>query len=71
MGFETRQVFDIHIARNVIECQAQTLEDENGAQFVTSFPERIYIATQYGKSFKEHAVYMPQYQLLPYNQVQE
>ena len=71
VGFETRQVFDIYIARNVIEYQAQILEDENGVRFVASFPEGIDKAVQYGKSLKAHAVYMSQYQLLPYNRVQE
>lgn len=71
VGFEKRQLFDIYVARNVIEYQAQILEDENGARFVASFPEGVDKAVQYGKSLKAHAVYMSQYQLLPYNRVQE
>tara|TARA_R110001592_G_C13103460_1_gene744366 strand:- start:36 stop:1451 length:1416 start_codon:yes stop_codon:yes gene_type:complete len=71
VGFEKRQVFDIYVARNVIEYQAQILEDEKGARFVASFPEEVAKAVQYGKSLKAHAVYMSQYQLLPYKRVQE
>lgn len=71
VGFEKRQVFDIYVARNVIEYQAQILESENGARFVATFPVGIDKAVQYGKSLKAHAVYMSQHQLLPYNRVQE
>jgi len=71
VGFEKRQVFDIYVARNVIEYQAQILEDEKGARFVAHFPEGVAKAVQYGKSLKAHAVYMSQYQLLPYKRVQE
>jgi transposase len=71
VGFERRQVFDIYVARNVIEYQAQILEDEAGARFVAQFPEGVDKAVQYGNSLKAHAVYMSQYQLLPYNRVQE
>ena len=71
VGFEKRQVFDIYVARNVTEYQAQILENEKGARFVASFPEEVTKAVQYGKSLKAHAVYMSQYQLLPYKRVQE
>lgn len=71
VGFEKRQVFDIYVARNVIEYQAQVLEDEVGARFVAQFPKGVDKAVQYGNSLKAHAVYMSQYQLLPYNRVQE
>jgi transposase len=70
-GFETRQVFDIHIGRKVTEYQAQVLINENGQRFVAPFPEGITKAVQYGKSIKAHAVYMSQYQLIPYARIQE
>lgn len=70
-GFEKRQVFDIDISRMVIEYRAQILVDENGKRFVASFPEGVTKATQYGNSLKAHAVYMSQYQLLPYHRIQE
>jgi transposase len=71
VGFEARQVFDIDISRLVTEYRAQILEDENGHRFVASFPEGVIKAAQYGVGVKAHAVYLSQYQLIPYNRVQE
>jgi len=71
IGFETRQVFDIDILRYVIEYQAQVLEDETGKRFVAPFPKGVTKAAQYGESFKAHAVYLSQYQLLPYGRLRE
>ncbi len=68
---EIRQVFDIDISRNVIEYQAQVLQDENGKRFVAPFPKDVTKAVQYGKTLKAHAVYMSLYQLLPYKRVEE
>ncbi|MBU4306166.1 MAG: IS66 family transposase [Candidatus Omnitrophica bacterium] len=71
-GVEKRQVFDINIFRIVTEYQAQILEDKKtGRQFVASFPEGVTQAVQYGDKVKAHAVYMSQYQLLPYRRIQE
>jgi len=70
-GYEKRQVFDIFIKRIVTEYQAQVLVDENGKRYVAEFPKGITKATQYGNSLKAHSVYMSQYQLLPYNRLQE
>jgi len=70
-GFETRQVFDIDISRVVTEYRAQILEDQNGNQYVAPFPEGVTKAVQYGTQLKAHSVYMSQYQLIPYNRVQE
>ena len=70
-GYETRQVFDIHISRIVTEYRAQVLVDEIGKRFVAPFPEGVTKAVQYGKHVKAHAVYLSQYQLLPYQRVQE
>lgn len=71
IGIEKRQVFDIEISRNVIEYQAQILADEKGKSFVASFPAGVNKAVQYGNTLKAHAVYMSQYQLLPYKRIQE
>ena len=68
---EVRQVFDIYVSRNVIEYQAQVLQDEKGNQFVAPFPEGVTKSVQYGKALKAHAVYMSQYQLLPYKRIEE
>jgi len=70
-GFETRQVFDIEILTKVTEYQAQILFNEKGERFVAPFPEGINSPTQYGDTVKAHAVYLSQYQLLPYNRVEE
>jgi len=71
VGFDKRQVFDIDISRFVTEYQAQILEDENGNCYVAEFPENINVAVQYGNALKAHAVYMSQYQLLPYKRIEE
>jgi len=71
VGFEKRQVFDITVSRIVTEYQAQVLEDENGRGFVATFPEGVTKAVQYGNRLKAHAVYMSQYQLLPYKRIEE
>lgn len=70
-GFETRQVFDIRIQRWVTEYQAEILEDPDGNQFVAPFPEGIHHRTQYGAQIKAHAVYLSQFQLLPYQRIQD
>ena len=70
-GFETRQVFDIDISRLVTEYQAQILENDQGKRFVAPFPEGVTKAVQYGSQLKAHAVYLSQYQLLPYKRIRE
>jgi transposase len=65
-GFETRQVFDLDISRVVTEYQAQRLINETGQRFTAPFPETVTKAVQYGNGIKAHAVYLSQYQLLPY-----
>jgi transposase len=71
VGFESRQVFDIDISRVVTEYRAQILEDAKGRQFVASFPEGVNKAAQYGTGLKAHSVYMSQFQLIPYNRIQD
>jgi len=71
VGVEKRQVFDIYVSRLVTEYQAQVLEDEKGKRFVAPFPQGVSKAVQYGATLKAHAVYMSQYQLLPYKRIQE
>jgi len=70
-GFETRQVFDIDISRVVTEYQAQRLINEKGQCFIAPFPDEVTKAVQYGNGIKAHVVYLSQYQLLPYNRIQE
>ena len=71
VGFEVRQVIDIDIARFVTEYRAQILEDRDGDRFVAKFPEHVTRPVQYGGSVKSHAVYLSQFQLLPYQRIQE
>jgi transposase len=72
VGVEKRQVFDIDISRWVVEYQAQVLiNKETGKRYTASFPGGVTKAVQYGDKLKAHSVYMSQYQLLPYNRVQE
>ena len=69
VGYEARQVFDIDISRVVTEYRAQVLEDQIGNRYVAPFPEGVTKAVQYGTGIKAHAVYLSQFQLIPYNRV--
>ncbi|MFT5163195.1 MAG: transposase, partial [Alteromonadaceae bacterium] len=70
-GIERRQVVDIDILRHVTEYQAQVLiNHQTGDRHVASFLEGVTKAVQYGNKLKAPIVYMSQYQLLPYKQVQ-
>ncbi|MHA2040140.1 MAG: IS66 family transposase [Promethearchaeota archaeon] len=71
VGFQSRQVFDIRITKVVTEYRAQILEDQVGNRYVAKFPEHVKSDTQYGEGVKNNAVYMSQYQLLPYKRIQE
>ncbi len=66
MGYEARQVFDVIVSRNVTEYRAQILEDQDGNRFVAPFPKGVTRPVQYGINTKVNAVYMSQYQLIPY-----
>ena len=68
-GFEKRQVVDIEISRVVTEYRAQMLEDSKGNRYVADFPEGVIQPIQYGQSIKSHAVYLSQFQLIPYERV--
>ena len=70
-GFEARQVFDIDISRIVTEYRAQVLKDDKGDRFVAPFPKGVTKAVQYGNGIKVHSVYMSQFQLIPYNRIQD
>jgi transposase len=64
-------VFDIDIRRLVTEYRAQVLEDQFGKRFTALFPAEVTKAVQYGQGVKAQAVYLSQYQLIPYQRVQE
>lgn len=71
VGFEARQVIDVDIATVVTEFRAEILEDRQGNRYVAPFPEGITRPVQYGIGVKVNAVYMSQYQLIPYNRVED
>jgi len=71
VGYEARQVVDIDISTVVTEWRAQILEDENGKRYVAPFPEEVTRPVQYGIGVKVNAVYMSQYQLIPYNRIED
>ena len=71
VGHEIRQVIDIDISRFVTEYQAQILEDDQGNRFVAAFPVGVNRPVQYGLSLKANAVYMSQYQLIPYDRIRD
>ena len=70
-GFESRQVIDVILDFVVTEYQAEVLVDKDGNRFVADFPVHISKAVQYGSTVKALSAYLSQYQLLPYNRVQE
>lgn len=70
-GFESRQVVDIDFVRIVTEYRAQVLIDERGQRFVAAFPDSVIRPIQYGDQIKAHAVYLSQFQLLPYQRIQD
>ncbi|MBF0312916.1 MAG: IS66 family transposase, partial [Oligoflexia bacterium] len=68
---EKRQVIDVNLEFIVREYQAEVLVDSQGKRYVATFPEHINKSIQYGPSVKALAVYLLQYQLIPYNRIQE
>lgn len=69
-GFEARQVIDFKISLIVTEYRAEVLEDANGKQYIAEFPDFVKTDIQYGYRIKAHAVYLSQFQLLPYSRIQ-
>ena len=70
-GFETRQVIDVDITTIVTEWRAEILEDSLGKRYVAPFPEGVTRPVQYGIGVKVNSVYMSQYQLIPYNRIED
>jgi len=70
-GFEVRQVIDLDISTIVTEWRAQVLEGQNGKRYVAPFPDDVTRPVQYGVGVKVNAVYMSQYQLIPYNRIED
>jgi transposase len=70
-GFEVRQVIDLDIGIAVTEYRAQILENQQGKRYVAPFPKGVTRPVQYGGGIKAHSVYMSQFQLIPYNRVED
>jgi transposase len=70
-GLVLRQVVDIGITRVITEYQAQILVNKQGKRFVTDFPDGVNSPVQFGNGVKAHAVYLFQYQLLPYKRIEK
>jgi transposase len=70
-GYITRQIINIRISRFITEYRAQILLDADGIPFTAEFPEHVTRPVQYGSDFKAHSVYLSQFQLLPYNRIDD
>lgn len=71
VGYESRQVINLKISTFITEYRAQILENEEGQQFVAEFPFGVTRDIQYGAQLKSHAVYMSQFQLIPYKRMED
>lgn len=74
VGISKRQVVEFHLSRHVKEYHLEILEDETGKRITATPPDEITSIArpiQYGASVKAMAVYMNQYQLIPYKRVAE
>lgn len=65
-GTIKRQVVEISIQRRVIEYHLEILKDQSGKRYQAEAPRGVNSTIQYGNSVKALAVYMNNYQLLPY-----
>lgn len=70
VGFERRQVIDIEFKTVVTEFRGEILEDENGKCYFATFPAHVTRPVQYGVNLKAHAVYLSQFQLIPYQRIE-
>lgn len=74
VGVSKRQVVEFHLSQHVKEYHLEILEDKTGNRITATPPGEAVAITrsiQYGASVKAMAVYMNQYQLIPYKRVAE
>lgn len=65
--YQVRQVIDLKISRHVTEYRAEIITDQDGNKCYASFPENVARPAQYSVNLKAYAVYMSQFQLIPYD----
>ena len=70
-GYEARQIINIRISTIITEYRAQIVENEKGQRFMADFPFGVTRDIQYGSKVKAHSVYMSQFQLIPYNRIED
>ena len=70
VGYDKRQVIDIETNIVITEFRAQILENSKGKRYTAEFPPYVSRPIQYGPKTKSRSVYMSQYQLLPYNRIE-
>jgi transposase len=68
---QKRQEFNIKIEQFVTEYQAQVLLDNLGEKYVAKFPKGIDSHVQYGPSVRSLSVYLSNYQMLPFERMQD
>ena len=71
VDYESRQVIEIVLSKEITEYQAEIVEDSKGNRYIAEFPKGVTRPVQYGNSVKANSVYMSQYQLIPYKRVEE
>lgn len=72
VGYKRRQVFDIRIRRWVTEYQAEIVEEKHSAvRYTAPFPGEVTQQAQYGSQVKIFSVYFSQFQLIPYERIQD
>ncbi len=70
-SFEERQVFDIEVRRVVTSHRTASAVCGCGKKHKACFPKDIKAPTQYGESVHALSSYLSQYQLIPYERVEE
>ena len=69
LGYESRQVIDLKISRHVIEYRAEIVSNGSGGEYRANFPKEATRPVQYGAYLKAYAIYISQFQLIPYDRV--
>lgn len=71
MPSQKRQEFNIKITTFITEYQAQVLIDNLGVKYVAQFPKGIDGAVQYGPTVRGMAVYLSNFQMLPFERMSD